>query len=102
MGHRTIPVVRRLSAASDGEVEVCKNYVSKIGGETMSIPVSYCAFVRAVDDPAAFRSLHPIMKRNIDCGHFSVFPCEHEPHCRELSTEEQLQLMDRFRGPPAE
>lgn len=65
----------------------------------MSVPVKYCWLVQAADDPAEFRKLHPTMKRNLDGGHFSVFPCPHDPPCRQLTAEEQRDLLTRFRAP---
>ena len=65
----------------------------------MSIPIKYCFLVEACGSEELFDKLHPIMKRNLDGGHFSVFPCNHDPPCRELTEEEQVSLMRRFREP---
>lgn len=62
----------------------------------MSIPVKYCFLVRAADDEDAFKKLAPIMKRNINGGHFSMSRCDCNPPCRELSVEETQTLHERF------
>lgn len=67
----------------------------------MSIPIKYCFLVKAADDAEQFAKLHPTMYRNIKGGHFSVWPCDHDPPCRELSEVECNDLMTRFRQPPA-
>ena len=64
----------------------------------MSVPVSYCRLVQAADDTEVFKMLHPTMKRNIDGGHFSVWPCEHDPPCRQLTEAEVRDLFSRFRA----
>lgn len=66
----------------------------------MSMPVKYCFLVQAADDPETFAKIHPVMHRNITGGHFSVWPCSHEPRCRELGKEEFHKLMQRFREKP--
>lgn len=63
----------------------------------MSIPIKYCFLVQAADDPTAFDKLKPTMKRNIEGGHFSIWPCDHDPPCRQLTDEECNDLMRRFR-----
>lgn len=60
----------------------------------MSIPISYCALVRAVDEPEFRGRFHEIMKRNIKCGHFSIMSCSCSPPCRELTTEELDKLSE--------
>lgn len=66
----------------------------------MSTPIRYCQLVKACDDPEYFAKFHPVMKRNMDGGHWSVYPCSHDTRCRQLSVEEQQQLMIRFKQPP--
>jgi len=68
-------------------------------GAKMSIPIRYCSLVIAVDDLDFFGKVHPQMKRNLDKGHFSILPCEHDPPCRDLSDYELDQLFKRFREP---
>ena len=65
----------------------------------MSIPIKYCFLVEAADDAKAFEKLHPIMKRNLEGGHFSIFPCDHDPSCRDLTEQESHDLMRRFGKP---
>ena len=67
----------------------------------MSTPVRYCALVEAVDKPEAFDKLYPTMHRNILGGHFSIWPCTHDPPCRGLTEAEQIDLMRRFKKPLA-
>jgi len=63
----------------------------------MSMPVKYCFLVSAADDSESFAKLHPAMKRNLDGGHFTVFPCDHDPPCRQMTYEEYDSLMQRFK-----
>ena len=65
----------------------------------MSIPIKYCLLVEAVDSAETFVKLHPVMKRNIESGHFSIWPCNHEPPCRALTDVEYEDLMQRFKEP---
>jgi hypothetical protein len=67
----------------------------------MSIPIKYCFLVEAVDKPESFRKLHPTMKRNLEGGHFTMIPCDHNPPCRELTRAEQVDLFQRFKQSPA-
>lgn len=67
----------------------------------MSMPIKYCFLVEAADKPESFRKLHPIMKRNLDGGHFTVFPCNHNPPCRELTAAEEADLLRRFKQKPS-
>lgn len=67
----------------------------------MSIPIKYCFLVEAADNQEAFAKLHPTMKRNLDGGHFTIFGCNHDPPCRELSEAEQSELFQRFKQPLA-
>ena len=66
----------------------------------MSIPIKYCFLVEAADNKDTFAQLHPMMKRNLDGGHFSIFACEHDHPCRTLSNDEMQDLLKRFREPP--
>lgn len=65
----------------------------------MSMPIKYCFLVQAADDLEAFTKIHPIMKRNLDGGHFTILPCGHDPPCRDLTEEEGTDLTRRFREP---
>lgn len=66
----------------------------------MSVPVKYCFLVECVDKPESFAKLHPIMYRNLKGGHFTVWPCDHDPLCRKLTRDEEVDLMRRFREKP--
>lgn len=66
----------------------------------MSIPIKYCFLVEAIDDPTSFKKLHTIMYGNLLRGHFTVFPCNHDPPCRQLTDQEQSDLLARFRKEP--
>ena len=63
----------------------------------MSMPVKYCALVQAADDANAFRRLHPVMKKNLEGGHFTIVPCQCDPPCRDLAGQEVENLWKRFR-----
>jgi len=63
----------------------------------MSMPVKYCLLVQAADDPRVFKKIHPVMKKNIEGGHFTVVGCDHDPPCRDLT--EWGELLERFRQP---
>jgi hypothetical protein len=65
----------------------------------MSIPIKYCVLVAAVDDPDVFRRIHPVMKINIDMGHFTVAPCDCDPPCRVLTDDECESLHRRLSAP---
>lgn len=65
----------------------------------MSTPIKYCFLVEAADKQEWFAKLHPIMKANIAGGHYSIWPCDHDPPCRQLSDEECADLMTRFNEP---
>jgi len=65
----------------------------------MSMPVSYCQFVKALADTEYFKKFHPIMHRNLQQGHFTVMQCRCSPRCKELSTEEASDLIVRFKSP---
>lgn len=65
----------------------------------MSIPIKYCFLVEAAEKQASFVKLHPIMHSNLKCGHFSVFPCTHDPPCRDLTEQEWDDLRRRFKQP---
>lgn len=67
----------------------------------MSTPVRYCQLVGAADDPAVFARIHQAVYANLKLGHWLIYPCEHAPLCRELSAEEQQELLDRFKQPPS-
>ena len=68
----------------------------------MSMPIQACTLIKAAKDEELFRRIHPMMHRNVKGGHFSIFPCSHDPPCAEVLTEEeQLDLMARLRQPPA-
>ena len=63
----------------------------------LSVPVSYCQLVKAVDDAEYFAKFHPVMKRNLDGGHFTLVSCRHDPPCRDLTDEEVDELWRRFK-----
>lgn len=64
---------------------------------TLSVPFKYCLFVQAAEDPDVLARLAPLMRRNLEEGHYTVLPCNHNPPCRNLTEEERLQLDTAFR-----
>jgi len=70
--------------------------------ERMSIPIKYCFLVEACDKPESFAKLHPIMYKNFTGGHFTIFPCTHNPPCRDLTDSECDDLQRRFKEKPKE
>jgi hypothetical protein len=69
------------------------------GRRQMSFPIKYCWLVACADNDENFRALHSTMKRNLDGGHFSIFPCAHDPPCRQLTDAEINDLFERWRLP---
>ena len=60
----------------------------------MSTPFAYCLVSKAGNgDVAAYEKLREIMRYNLKCGHWSMFPCQCQPTCPEL-TEEQARALD--------
>jgi hypothetical protein len=62
----------------------------------MSIPVSYCALVKAVDHPETLPRLREAIQYNLKCGHFSMIGCRCEPPCRELTEQEADELQAKL------
>lgn len=60
----------------------------------MSIPISYCAIVKACDDEEYRKEFIKIMKYNLSCGAYTTFSCKCEPKCREITKEENEMLSD--------
>lgn len=59
----------------------------------MSIPIAYCAFVRAVDDAEALERLKRTLAYNLKNGAFTTVPCRCDPPCREL-TEGEWDMLE--------
>jgi len=60
----------------------------------MSQPISRCIQMKAIVDEEAYKELMGINKSNhIFGGHFTIFPCSHNPPCQEKYgiTEELLE-----------
>jgi hypothetical protein len=53
--------------------------------EIVSMPVSYCSLVVAIDEQNENAEVLGRMRYNLECGHFSVQPCWHLPLCRSLT-----------------
>lgn len=66
----------------------------------MSVPIKYCQLVRAIDDDEAYAKIAPVMKRNLEGGYFTVWPCNCDPPCRRVAEDEQRELLARFRNEP--
>ena len=60
----------------------------------MSIPLSACYFRRAIDDEPFRALLLDAIQENLACGHFSVWPCPHNPPCKPL-TDEECDLLEK-------
>jgi hypothetical protein len=61
----------------------------------MSTPIIYCSIVKALESEVAMENLKKILKDNFQKGHFSIWSCQHNPQCREL-TQEELDRMDKI------
>ena len=62
--------------------------------KNMSYAIPYCLISKAgYEDEDAFHELSKLMKSNIAYGHFSYFPCNHNPKCPPLN-EEQLRCLN--------
>jgi len=64
----------------------------------MSFPVRYCFLAKSASHPEALAKMAPVMKRNLEGGHFSVLPCDCEPPCRAMTQGEVRELFARFRA----
>lgn len=63
----------------------------------MSLPVQDCLFFRAArGDEKAFDHLVKRLAYNLVKGHFTMYPCNHEPSCPECTEEELAALHDRL------
>lgn len=51
----------------------------------MSIPISYCRLVRALDSKEELESLRETMAYNLRHGAFTLVPCNHNPPHRQLT-----------------
>lgn len=58
----------------------------------MSIPISYCRLVRALDSKEELESLRKTMAYNLSHGAFSFILCNHNPPHRHLTDEEWDKL----------
>jgi hypothetical protein len=62
----------------------------------MSIPISHCLVSKAgLGDEQCFTRLVEAMDYNQRCGHFSTFPCEHDPRCPSLTEDQESSLNQR-------
>ena len=61
----------------------------------MSIPLVFCRFVKAFDDEKAFIALARDLLYNFEKGHFTNFPCKHEPKC-SISSKNLNKLYERL------
>lgn len=61
----------------------------------MSQPISVCTMWKAArGDEAVTVKVIETLVRNIKIGHFSTWPCEHQPPCQAPTTE-QLAAFDK-------
>lgn len=60
----------------------------------MSIPITYCYIVKAIDNESARAKFIEIMRINQKCGHYTIHPCTCEPPCRKI-TEEELEKLQK-------
>jgi hypothetical protein len=61
----------------------------------MSQPLSWCLIQKAAKgDEVSLDAVLKAMKVNAYWGHFSIFGCDHKPHC-EPATEEQINELDK-------
>jgi diadenosine tetraphosphate (Ap4A) HIT family hydrolase len=59
----------------------------------MSMPIVYCSIVKALESPQVMENLKKSLKYNLEKGYFSVWPCKHNPQCRDLTEQEQDQIL---------
>lgn len=63
----------------------------------MSIPVSVCLISKAAHgDEKATVELFKVMKVNIECGHYTTFPCRCAPPCPVPTSEMMARLNKRM------
>lgn len=60
----------------------------------MSIPISYCSIVKAIDNPEYQERFKKTFELNLKCGHFTIVGCSCDPPCREISEEELKKFFD--------
>jgi len=60
----------------------------------MSVPIKACLVIRAASgDEDAYEKLVRAMKYNIECGHYTSYPCDCNPRCD--CTDEELEALDK-------
>ncbi len=60
----------------------------------MSVPLSQCLIAKAArGDDQAYKNLRKILAINVDCGHFSIYPCKHQPACE--ATQEEIDKLQK-------
>lgn len=58
----------------------------------MSTPIQFCLVAKAANgDELAFQRLLTAMRENLKCGHWSQWPCKHDPKC--TASEESIMAM---------
>ena len=62
----------------------------------MSIPITACLISKATKSEQAYQNLLERMKVNVVHGHFSQWPCEHNPPCTMPTDEELDKLNERL------
>jgi len=61
----------------------------------MSVPIKACLVIRAASgDEDAYEKLVRAMKYNIECGHYTSYPCDCNPRCD--CTDEELEALSNF------
>ena len=65
----------------------------------MSIPLSYCLISKAArGDEEAYQQVKEAMIVNLRYGHWSQFPCPHDPPCPEVSQEQADAFHERMKN----
>jgi hypothetical protein len=60
----------------------------------MSIPINQCLITKAArGDEQAYEILRARLATNVECGHFTIFPCNHIPACE--ATQEELDKLQK-------
>jgi len=68
----------------------------------MSQPISACTISKAAHgNQDALKFLTQAMKTNVECGHYSTFPCRHDPPC-PVPTEEMMKKLNQHLHETAE
>lgn len=60
----------------------------------MSVPISACLIARAIKGKSEARlKLKKNIAYNKKFGHFSIYPCQHNPSCMQPTSDEDLNKM---------